>query len=71
MTLGLLKRITLDDMRQSLSKRGESPILLARIPREFLGAVKARAKREGLKLSEIVRLALEDYIAKPARPKGK
>jgi hypothetical protein len=58
-------------MRQSLSKKGESPVLLARIPRDILSALKARAKREGLKTSEIVRLALEDYLAKPVKPKGK
>lgn len=66
-----MNRNTLGDMRKSLSKKGESPVLLARIPRELLAAVKARAKREGRSISEITRLALEGYLETSPRPKEK
>ena len=58
-------------MRKSLSKKGESPVLLARIPRAILVSVKARAKREGISVSELARLALEEYLSRPVRPKRK
>lgn len=54
-------------MRQSLSKKGESPVLVVRIPKKILVALKARVKPKGPKMSDIVREALEDYLAKPKR----
>lgn len=58
-------------MRQSLSKKGETPLTPVRIPKQLKASAKARAKREGRTFSEVVRLALEDYLAKPVRPKAK
>lgn len=71
MTEGLPKCITFDDMRQSLSKKGESPITPVRLPKEMKAAAKARAKQERRSFSEVVRLALEDYLAKPVKVKPK
>ena len=56
---------------KKLGDKGEAPVLLARIPRDMKTAVKARARQEKLSISELVRLALEDYLAKPAKPKRK
>jgi hypothetical protein len=56
---------------KKLGDKGESPMWSGRIPRTLLAAVEARAKKEGLKVPALVRLALEDYLKKPIRPKGK
>jgi len=57
------------DVSRRLGKKGESPILLIRLPAEALAALKRIAKARGVKLSEVVRPALERLAAREAKRK--
>jgi len=43
---------------------GASPVLLVRVPAVLLRALKARAAREGVTVSDVVRTLLEKGLAK-------
>jgi len=52
---------------ESLSKKGESPFLRVRVPRQTLEALRRIAKRDRRTVSDWVRLALEDALKKGER----
>lgn len=46
----------------SRSKRGESPVLTVRVPPRLYSALEKIAKKKGLRRSDVIRVALANYI---------
>jgi hypothetical protein len=54
-----------------LGEQGEAPKLILRLSRKMLDAAKAVADKEGVTVSEIARMALEDFLSRRGKPVSK